>query len=60
MPDLICGKTAAGGNYNSMYDKILTENDVWECFQEDSLINNMKQTVSKAEKKYLFCGLLLF
>lgn len=60
MPDLICGKTAAGGNHNSTHDRILTEDDVRGCFQDDSLINNMKQIVSKAEKKYLFCGLLLF
>ena len=32
----------------------MTEDDVWECFQDDSLINDMKQTVSKSEKKYLF------
>lgn len=32
----------------------MTEDDVRECFQDDSLLNDMKQTVSKAEKKYLF------
>ena len=36
------------------YEGILTEDDVRECFQDDSLLNDMKQTVSKAEKKYLF------
>ena len=36
------------------YEGILTEDDVRECFQDDSLLNDMKQTVNKAEKKYLF------
>ena len=34
-----------------------------KCFQDDSLLNDMKQTVSKAEKKYLFlwiASLLIF
>ena len=45
------------------YEGILTEDDIRECFQDDSLLNDMKQTVSKAEKKYLFlwiASLLIF
>lgn len=35
------------------YEGILTEDDIRECFQDDSLINDMKKTVNKSEKIYL-------
>ena len=36
------------------YDKILTEDDIQECFQGDHLISDMKKTIGKSEKIYLF------
>ena len=36
------------------YEGILTEDDIRECFQDDSLINDMKKTVNKSERRYLF------
>lgn len=35
------------------YEGILTEDDIRECFQNDQLIVNMKNTVNRSEKKYL-------
>lgn len=36
------------------YDEILTEDDIRECFQNDRLILDMKKTIGKSEKIYLF------
>lgn len=36
------------------YDKILTEDDIQECFRGDYLILDMKKTIGKSEKIYLF------
>lgn len=36
------------------YDMILTEEDIQECFQGDRLILDMKKTIGKSEKIYLF------
>ena len=36
------------------YDKILMEDDIQECFQGDHLISDMKKTIGKSEKIYLF------
>lgn len=35
------------------YEGILTEDDIRECFQNDQLIVDMKNTVNRSEKKYL-------
>ena len=34
------------------YDKILTEDDIQECFRGDYLILDMKKTIGKSEKIY--------
>ena len=36
------------------YDKILTEDDIQECFLGDHLISDLKKTIVKSEKIYLF------
>lgn len=41
-------------NLKKIYDGILTEDDICECFQNDYLIQNMKKTISRSEKIYLF------
>lgn len=37
-----------------IYDGILSEDDICECFQNDCLIQDMKKTIGRSEKIYLF------
>ena len=39
------------------YNQILTEDDINECFQNDRIILNMKETVDKTQKRYLIIWL---
>lgn len=41
-------------NLKKIYDGILTEDDIRECFQNDCLIQDMKKTIGRSEKIYLF------
>lgn len=41
-------------NLKKMYKGILIEDDIRECFQNDQILLEMKETVEKSEKRFLF------
>lgn len=42
------------------YDKILTEDDIQECFRGDYLILDMKKTIGKSERYICSYGVFFF